>query len=430
MNTTEKYAIIGAGPSGLAIAKELKARGIAFDGFELGNTVGGLWDMNSPRSAVYPSAHLISSKTKTEFLDFPMPAHYPDYPNHKQVLQYFQDYANHFKITEHYRFGVAVQRLEPVEQGKQWQVQLSTGESYIYKGVFIAVGTHSEPNLPTIAGNFSGEIMHTAAYKSADIFKNKRVLIVGAGNSGCDIVVDAVHQAQSVDMSVRRGYYFVPKYMFGVPSDTLNGKFPMPRALKQWIESRILRWFSGDPSRFGFPKPDYKMYEVHPIINTLILTHLGQGDIKIRPDVEQFDNQEVVFKDGSRQTYDLVMYATGFKLHFPFIDKSHLNWQHTAPELFLNIFPPQYDNLFVMGMLEASGIGWEGRAEQARLVANFVKGLEQKTTQALHFQQLKKGKSPDMSGGFNYNRKLLRMSYYVHRETYRKLLRKYAQQLQ
>lgn len=128
----------------------------------------------------------------------------------------------------------------------------------------LANGTLANPTVPSFRGEFSGELFHTSRYSSPNIFPGKRVLIIGAGNSGCDIAVDAVHHAAHVDLSVRRGYYFVPKYLFGTPSDTLNQGRPLPARVKQAIDSRVLRMFTGNPSRFGFPKSDYRIYESHP----------------------------------------------------------------------------------------------------------------------------------------------------------------------
>jgi hypothetical protein len=424
--TQDKYAIIGAGPSGLAAAKALKEAGIAFDGFEMGIDVGGLWNIDNPRSTVYASAHLISSKTTTQFLDFPMPDTAADYPNHAELLQYFKSYCDKFGLREHYFFNTAVAKAERDETNGNWLLTLDDGHTYSYKGLLVANGTLSEPNIPTFKGqeNFTGEILHSHQYKYADVFKHKRVLIVGAGNSGCDIAVDAVHYADKVDMSVRRGYYFIPKYVFGKPSDTLGG-MKLPRRMKQWLDKKVLGWFTGDPTKYGFPKPDYNIYESHPIINTLILTHLGQGDIKIKSDINYLEGNTVHFKNGDKGEYDLILLATGYKLHYPFLDKKYLNWSGYAPELYLNIFHPNYDNLFVLGMIEAAGIGWEGRAEQSRLVAAYIKGLANKKPSALAFQTRKKGKNPDMSGGYKYLA-LERMSYYVHKETYRNLIRKNA----
>lgn len=429
-NTENKYAVIGGGPAGLSGAKALKEEGIDFDGFELGNDFGGLWNIQNPLSTMYESAHLISSKTTTEFLDFPMPKDTPDYPSHQLMRQYFLDYAKHFKIYDNYYFKTKVENIE--KEGEQWKVTISNAETgtktYVYKGVIIANGTLAEPNIPTFKGNFTGEIIHSAQYKKAAIFEGKRVLVIGAGNSGCDIVVDAVHRAKKVDISVRRGYYFVPKYVFGKPSDTIGGKIKLPRRMKQAFDNRLLKWFTGDPERFGFPKPEYKMYESHPVINTLILHHIGQGDVKVQKDIERFDGKMVHFKDGHAEEYDLIVLATGYKLHYPFISKEHLNWSGMAPDLYLKIFHPQYDNLFILGMIEATGLGWEGRYEQAQLMARYIKGIQNKSPQALAFQKKKAGKHPDLTGGYNYL-ELERMSFYVHKDTYRGLVTSEAKKL-
>ena len=218
----------------------------------------------------------------------------------------------------------------------------------------------------------------------------------------------------------------MPKYVFGKPADTLGGKRPLPAWLKQKVDSTVLKWFTGDPVRFGFPKPEYKMYESHPVVNSLILHHLGHGDIHVKADVERFDGLTVHFKDGTRADYDMVLAATGYKLHYPFIDKALLNWQGMAPRLYLNIFAPAYDNLAVIGMIEASGIGWQGRYEQGELVARAFKS--QGTAKAEAFKQAKLGPAPDLSGGYKYL-KLERMSYYVHKDTYRNAVRAAAKAL-
>lgn len=422
--TQEMIALIGAGPSGLAGARNLQKLGIPFQGFEAYTDVGGLWNIDNPRSTVYESAHLISSKRTTEFTEFPMPEGTADYPSHRELFRYFSDFADHFDLRRHYRFGVRVEKVEPVSDSPDtlWRVTIATGdgrqETAEYKGVIIANGTLAEPNMPRFEGRFDGELLHTSAYKHAEQFKGKRVLIVGAGNSGCDIAVDAVHYAKSVDISVRRGYYFVPKYVFGKPADTLGGKRPLPAWLKQKVDSTVLKWFTGDPTRFGFPKPEYKMYESHPVVNSLILHHLGHGDIHVKPDIARFEGRTVHFKDGSRQDYDMVLAATGYTLHYPFMAREHLNWQGMAPQLYLNIFAPRFHRLAVLGMIEASGIGWQGRYEQAELVARYFKALDQHKPQARALQAAMAGPAPDLSGGYKYL-KLERMAYYVHKDTYR-----------
>jgi hypothetical protein len=421
MNT---YAVIGAGPSGLAAARALTRRGLRVEGYEASHGVGGLWDISNPRSTMYESAHLISSRTTTEFAEFPMRSEV-DYPGHPVLLDYFRQYAAEFGLDGLFRFGTTVTRLEPRDGGWDLTSEGSDGTTTRwYAGVILANGTLAEPNIPTFAGDFDGEVLHTSAYTSASQLRGKRVLVIGAGNSGCDIAVDAVHHADSIDMSVRRGYYFVPRYLFGKPSDTLNQGRPLPARIKQAVDSRVLKAFTGDPVRFGFPKPRYRIYESHPIVNTLILNHLGQGDLRIRPDVDRFDGPSVRFRDGTSGEYDLVLLATGYSLDYPFVDREHLHWRGASPRLFLNMFPASFSGLFVMGMIEASGIGWQGRYEQADLLGSYLSAVEHDPDRAARFRSRVTGEPwPDLTGGYHYLG-LDRMAYYVNKDAYRGALRR------
>ncbi|MDX1804293.1 MAG: NAD(P)-binding domain-containing protein, partial [Alcanivorax sp.] len=314
------YAVIGAGPMGLATARNLDKAGIAFTGFELHSDVGGLWDIDNPHSTMYQSAHLISSKTMTQFREFPMAERVAPYPHHSEMKAYFRDYARHFGLYEHYEFSTRVLAVEP--DGDGWQVTTECNgqqQRRFFDGVLIANGTLHRPNMPSLPGDFDGELMHASGYRSADLFADKRVLIVGCGNSGCDIAVDAVHQARRVDLSVRRGYYFLPKFIGGRPTDTLGGKLSLPRPLKQRLDGQLIRMVIGKPSDYGLPDPDYRLYESHPVINSLVLHHLGHGDISPRPDLQAVNGNTVTFSDGQQQDYDLILMATGYQLDYPFI---------------------------------------------------------------------------------------------------------------
>jgi cation diffusion facilitator CzcD-associated flavoprotein CzcO len=422
-------AIIGAGPSGLAGARALTRAGFDVDVYEAGSSVGGLWDIDNPRSTVYESAHLISSRTTTEFAEFPMDST-SDYPGHRELKRYFDAYADRFGLRSRIRFQATVAAVTPAEGdgtgAHGWDVTARRADgsetTARYASVVLANGTLATPNIPAFRGEFAGELMHTSEYKQASVFNGKRVLIVGAGNSGCDIAVDAVHHAAAIDLSVRRGYYFVPRYLFGRPSDTLNQGRPLPARIKQFIDTRVLRAFTGDPVRFGFPKPDYRIYESHPIVNTLVLNHLGQGDLRVMPDVERFEGHTVHFVDGRAADYDLVVLATGYKLDYPFVERAHLNWSGAAPKLYLNVFPPSFNGLYVLGMVEASGLGWQGRAEQAELLAAYLTAARDAPGAAAAFRARVERPWPDLTGGYRYLG-LDRMSYYVNKDAYRRQLR-------
>ncbi len=417
---------------GLAAARQLQRHGIPFVGFELHSDVGGLWDIANPHSTLYQSAHLISSKGTTAFAELPMPDAVPPYPHHSQIGQYFRDYAEHFGLRQHYQFNTRVVRLERLSQG--WRLvseQDGTLREWQFEGVLIANGTLHTPNQPALPGRFTGELLHSSAYRSAELFADKRVLVIGCGNSACDIAVDAVHRARSVDLSVRRGYHFLPKFILGKPTDTFGGAIKLPRRLKQLVDGLLVRALLGKPSQYGLPDPDYRLYESHPVMNSLVLHHIGHGDIQPRGDIRSVDGKRVTFVNGDSAEYDLILQATGYKLDYPFIDRAELNWplEVDAPQLYLNVFHPLHDDLFMLGMIEASGLGWQGRAEQAELVALVIAQQQRNSASARRFRDLVLERAGQrLDGGFAYL-KLPRMAYYVHKDSYRAALKAHIAEL-
>ncbi|MHC4391675.1 MAG: flavin-containing monooxygenase [Planctomycetota bacterium] len=424
IDATDTYCVIGAGPAGLATARAFQRNGIRYEQIERHSGVGGLWDIKNPTSTMYESAHLISSRKTTEFEEFPMGDDVADYPHHTVVHQYLVDFARHFGLDKNIRFDTSVERVE--KAGKFWDVTFGDGQTKRYRGVAIANGQFSKPNRPTFPGTFNGEVIHSADYKKADIFNGKRVLIVGAGNSGCDIAVDAAHRAKKVFVGMRRGYHIIPKYLFGKPTGDLGDKvnlIKLPMRLKQKVDAAIIKLFVGNPQSYGIPEPDHKLYEAHPIVNSQLLYHLGHGDIAIKPNIDRLDGDDVVFGDGSREPIDLIVYATGYKLNFPFIDRKHLAWGEHAPQLYLNAFHPEYTNLFVLGLIESDGAGWQTRDWQSEAVARFVRAQTEDPLRARKFDSVRSGPAPDLSGGVNYL-KLPRMAYYVRKSVFRAVLKK------
>ena len=427
------YAVIGAGPMGLAAARNLQKLNIPFVGFELHTDVGGLWDIDNPHSTMYESAHLISSKRMTEFKEFPMSDSVAAYPHHTQLRQYFRDFSDTFNLKSCYEFSTRVVSMVP--EGDGWRLVSECNgqkQSRLFEGVLMANGTLHTPNIPSLPGTFAGRLMHSSEYRRPSVFKDKRVLIVGCGNSGADIAVDAVHHAKLVDISLRRGYYFLPKFIKGQPIDTLGGKLKLPRPVKQRMDAAMIRMVIGKPSDYGLPNPNYRMYESHPVVNSLVLHHLGHGDIKARRDIRRIDGHTVSFNDGESQDYDLILMATGYLLDYPFIERAQLNWpaNHDAPQLYMNVFHPEHDNLFMMGMVEAAGLGWEGRNHQARLVALYIQQRQQNTAAAKQFNKVKRKRAgKTLDGGYDYI-KLARMAYYVNKDEYLETLSKHIAELE
>lgn len=426
-DSNNTYCVIGAGAAGLTTARNLLQAGIACHVFEREDDVGGNWYFGKPNSSVYASTHLISSAKLTGYIDFPMPEK-PDYPRHDQVLAYLRDYARHFGLYEHVRFNTEVEHCEREPDGT-WRVRLGSGETRRYAGLMICNGHLWEPSYPDFPGEFSGEILHAKQYKTPDVLRGKRVLVVGAGNSGCDLVVEAVYHAAAVFHSTRRGYHYVPKYVFGIPTDQVNEwslKLKSPRWLRRRVNQLMIRLVLGHPARFGLPEPDHRLLESHPIVNSQMLYHVGHGDIIPRPDIAELRGDKVAFVDGSEEPIDLIVYATGYKISFPFIDRAHLNWRGDGPNLYLHCLHPHYDNLFVIGLLQPdSGVFWL-MDYQAQVAARFIHAQRHDPAAADRLRRIKAGPQPDIRGGTRHidsPRHFLEIDHHAYRKAIQRLLR-------
>jgi cation diffusion facilitator CzcD-associated flavoprotein CzcO len=302
---------------------------------------------------------MISSKPFTQFPDFPMPDRDPDYLHHTQVLAYLRRYAEHFGLLTLISFETAVERCEPVDGGG-WDVTLRhRGETEVrrYRDLVVANGHNWDPKLPDYPGQdtFEGEVMHAAAYKSSDQLAGKRVVVVGAGNTGCDIIVEAAQRAATAYHSTRRAYWYAPKYALGRPADQVSDlvfALKLPTRMTQALFELTAKLVVGRYERLGLPTPDHRFLETHPIVNQQLLYYVGHGEITPKPDIERFDGREVVFTDGSRVPADLVVFATGYRIRFPFLDPEALNWHDGRPVLYRNVFHPGRDDLFVAGLIQ------------------------------------------------------------------------------
>lgn len=421
--------VIGAGASGLTVAKNLTQAGISFDCLEREDDVGGNWFFGKPASSVYRSTHLISSKRLTEFTDFSMPAEYPEYPSHEQVWRYFRAYAERFGLYQRIEFNRAVERVEPLGEG--WQVKLAGGEARRYAGVVIANGHHWDPQWPSYPGRFDGLALHSSQYKTPDVLAGRRVLVIGAGNSGCDIAVEAAQHAELALHSSRRGYHYVPKFLFGKPSDVCGERllrWRLPLWLRRRIAARLIKMSLGRPQDFGLPAPDHKLFETHPIINSQMLYYVGHGRIHPKPEVAELLPHGVRFVDGSEAEVDVIIYATGFKISFPFIDPQHLNWREGRPQLFLNVFHPTRDNLFVAGLIQPDSGLWGLVDYQAQLIARFLVAQQNDPAAANRFRRLKSAAQVDLADGIQYvksDRHLLEVEHFSYRRRLQKLIQEF-----
>jgi len=391
--------IIGAGPGGLAAARALKERGLPYTHIERNQDVGGLWDIDALGSPMYESAHFISSKTLSGFSDFPMPDHYPDYPSHRQILAYIRSFADHYGLRDGIELGTEVERVEKLEDGG-YRVTRKGGKATEHDNVIVASGVQWIPNAPEIAG-FTGEVRHTVTYRSPEELKGKRVLIVGAGNSGCDIACDAARSADEAYISVRRGYWFIPKHIFGMPSDVFADSGPtLPMWLEQWLFGKILRIINGDLTRLGLPKPDHKLFETHPTLNTQLLHYLQHGDITAKPDIASAEGTTVTFKDGSSVEVDLILLATGYKHAVPYAQDLMGSEQH-PDHMYLTAFS-RHTGLYGIGFVETNGAAYLLMSQLSAMVAQHIADRTERPAKWEEFERLIQTDEPDLSRGIKF----------------------------
>ncbi|MGH1331398.1 MAG: flavin-containing monooxygenase [Paracoccaceae bacterium] len=357
--TKTDICIIGAGSSGVTVAKALKEAGLAFDCFEKGSKIGGMWryENDNGQSSCYASLHIDTSRPNLGYSDFPIDPALPDFLSHSQFLAHLEAYAEAFSIPELITFNTEVAKVEP--SGARWNVTLTSGEMHDYAHVIIANGHLSDARMPDFAGSFSGEEIHAHHYRTAAPYEGKRVLVVGLGNSAVDIAVDISKRAKHVIVSTRRSAWVMPKYLMGIPIDQwgafLGRKLRLPTTISRRIMARLIRLGQGDQRRFGLPRPEHPMWREHATLSQDLLPAIGHGRISIKPNVAELCGDTVRFEDGSEAPLDAIIYATGYKTTFPFLAPYLFDPKHEAAWLYRRMIPPAHPGLIFAGLVQPVG---------------------------------------------------------------------------
>jgi hypothetical protein len=378
----KQVCIIGAGSSGITAAKALKEKGITFDCFEKGSNIGGVWRYNNDNglSSAYRSLHINTNRVVMAYSDFPMPYDYPMFPHHSDIIEYFENYVEHFKLREHITFNTSVTDVIRNSDGS-YNVTLDNRQSYDYQYVIVANGHHWNPRFPTPAfkGEFTGEILHSHYYREAEQVQNKDVLVVGIGNSAVDIACEAARQHKGkVVISTRSGAYITPNWIWSMPFDNLAN--PLTAKLPLWLQRFLLNttlWLArGKQEDYGVPKPNRPVLSEHPTLSQDLLNLSGRGLIKFKPNIKEFRGKTVVFEDGTEQDFDMIIYATGYKITFPFL-KHYAEFDIEETNnigLYNKVIHPAYKNLFFLALIQPLGAIMPLAEIQAKWIAKIIKG--------------------------------------------------------
>ncbi|MGW3289806.1 flavin-containing monooxygenase [Streptomyces sp. NPDC001002] len=332
--------VIGAGPAGLAAAGALHARGLDALVLECDDTIASSWRHH------YDRLHLHTPRWLSGLPGFAIPESEGRWVSRDGVVRYLDAYAEFHRLTV--RTGVKVTRIDREHGG--WSVR-TPGEDLRARTVIVATGYNHTPAIPDWPGKgeFTGELIHSSAYRNGEPFKDRDVMVVGSGNSGAEIAVDLTeHGARRVRISVRTPPHVLPRQAYGIPTQVFSVLMRrMPSALADALVEPMRRLTVPDLTAYGFPDPGKGVHtrarrgEI-PILDVGFVDALRAGRITPVPAVTGFEGPWVTLADGSRIDPEVVVAATGYVRgltelvgHLGVLDAKGLpraHGRHTAPE--------------------------------------------------------------------------------------------------
>ncbi|OMO77849.1 Pyridine nucleotide-disulfide oxidoreductase, class-II [Corchorus capsularis] len=309
--------VIGAGPSGLAMAACLHHRSIPYIILDREDCTASLW-----RKYSYDRLHLHLVKQFCALPHLPFPDSYPTYVSKDLFLNYLDDYASRFNITPLFRRRVESAEFDEATSNK-WIVKarnLDSGEMEEYAARFLAVasGETCDPYTPEIEGlkTFPGEVLHSTQYKNGKAFKDKDVLVVGAGNSGMEISLDLANHGVKTSIVIRSPIHILSKWMihWGVKLVKYIPFNVVDRGVA--IVSRL---YYGDLTKYGIRRPDKgpffikAVYGRFPVLDLGTCSKIKSGEIQVLPGISSIRGNEVEFNNGKTHPFDSIIFCTGFK---------------------------------------------------------------------------------------------------------------------
>ncbi|XP_009998172.1 PREDICTED: dimethylaniline monooxygenase [N-oxide-forming] 5-like [Chaetura pelagica] len=391
----KKVAIIGGGSSGLCAIKTCLQEGLEPVCFERTGDIGGLWrfEVNpAHQTSCYRSVIINTSKEMMCFSDFPIPEDFPNYMHNSKIMEYFRMYAQHFDLLRHIRFRTSVCRVSKrpdFATTGQWEVVTESEgkqEAAVYDAVLVCTGHHTEAHLPlsTFPGieKFKGRYLHSRDYKDARDFADKRVVVIGIGNSGSDLAVEISHTAKQVFLSTRRGAWIFNRVGDrGYPADmifsTRMNTFLKDLLSSSMVNSIVEKQLNArfNHSHYGL-KPKHRIFDQHPTVNDDLPNRIISGRVQVKPNIQEFTETSAIFEDGTKEDIDAVVFATGYSFSFPFLE-SCVKVVENQISLYKFMFLPDLEKptLAFIGLIQPHGPIMPISELQCRWATRVFKGL-------------------------------------------------------
>ena len=389
----KSVAIIGAGAAGLTCLKSLLEYDIQPVVFERSDRFGGLWKLNEdgqePDTAAYRSLITNTSKQMMAFSDFPFEKEVADFPSRKVVSDYLKNYTEQFHLAEYIHFNTKVIHADKQPEGRFIVEVESEGnsETHTFDWLIIANGRHEKVSIPEIDGldTFSGTVLHSRDYFSPESFTGKRVLVVGAGSSAIDIASEVAEIASGTLLSMRSPSWLVPRFIDDKAYDLQLTKLSasLPKAVREKaFRSKLMnayRQYDDEAIRQYFGTPDHSLdlEKQRFVPNDLLLKRLEQGKLSVKPVIQSISGSQVTFEDGSTETVDTIIFATGYQIDIPFMESTFTGVENNYVPLYQQIFSPNTSHLAMCGMCYIVGPILPALEMQGRYIAEVVAGHTQ-----------------------------------------------------
>jgi hypothetical protein len=364
-----RVCVIGAGVTGLVAIRELVDAGYEVQAYERTNDVVGVW------ARVYDTVHLLTPREATSFRGYPMPEHYPAFPTGAQYRAYIRSFADAAGLRQHIAFNTDVVEAVPVNNGTDgWNVTLADGTTEHFDVLVAAHGHLWAPRVPSYPGVFTGLQLHTSEYHNPGDFEGDNVLVVGSGNSACDMVTDAIASGRNPMMSMRSGTWFVPQSFFGTPRGNLEFLRQVPAGTLDDFNRFLVKASIGTPSAYGFPEPEHDDWaSVPPTFSTLVPYWAQRGRVTAVPEISHFDGGTVYFVDGSHRDVDTIVWATGYRAPVPFVPEGVVTEIAGYPARIIGgLMSADADNFYYSGMCSPRGGAPHNYGRGAETIAKLV----------------------------------------------------------
>ncbi|CAL9200581.1 unnamed protein product [Musa hybrid cultivar] len=318
--------IVGAGPSGLAVAACLKEHGVPFVILERSSCIASLW-----QNRTYDRLKLHLPKQFCQLPKLPFPDDFPEYPSKNQFIDYLESYARHFQLNP--QFDETVLSAKYDSTCGMWRVRTAMGRrqavgrkaeaEYICQWLVVATGENADCVIPEMEGleKFGGRVIHSSDYRSGEAYRGKQVLVVGCGNSGMEVAFDLCHHNAFPTMVVRDSVHVLPRETLG------RSTFELAVSLMKWLPLKMvdrvllaLSWMTlGNIEKLGIKRPSQGPLELKntqgktPVLDIGALSKIKSGEIKVVPGVKRFLHGKAELVDHTIIDVDSVILATGYR---------------------------------------------------------------------------------------------------------------------